>query len=172
MEAFNFCEQVESHEDRLWGNPAYASGSRITTAFAKYHWCAAIRGLEGGGLVEGLPVGTFFCRTKESRLSSVPTELGISDWREKKASGRPRLYSPWCIRREKTMSVLFSMQTCCKPRWYEERAADANARLSTQLQYVLMTPRFAHYLKVIMRDKYWKFYDTEGIVSDLSEPLD
>ena len=37
------------------GNAAYAFASRLTDAFARYEWCAAIRGVEGGGLVEGLP---------------------------------------------------------------------------------------------------------------------
>ena len=33
--------------------------ARLTNAFAQYGWCAAIRGVEGGGLVEGLPTHTF-----------------------------------------------------------------------------------------------------------------
>ena len=36
------------HSKYLWGNAAYALGARLTDAFAKYHWCAAIRGVEGG----------------------------------------------------------------------------------------------------------------------------
>jgi type VI secretion system protein ImpC len=44
------------------------------------------------------------------------------------------------------------MQTCCQPKQYDLEAANANARSSTQLQYVLTTSRFAHYLKSIIRD--------------------
>ncbi|MFP1498156.1 hypothetical protein ACLB1Q_36170 [Escherichia coli] len=32
-----------------------------------------------------------------------------------------------------------------------------NAKLSSQLQYILATSRFAHYLKVIVRDKVGSF---------------
>ncbi|MCC3870628.1 hypothetical protein K0039_21245, partial [Terrisporobacter mayombei] len=35
--------------------------------------------------------------------------------------------------------------------------ANANAKLSSQLQYILATSRFAHYLKVIVRDKVGSF---------------
>ena len=61
VEAFEFEEEVDGadHSKYLWGNAAYALGARLTDAFAKYHWCAAIRGVEGGGLVEGLPAHTF-----------------------------------------------------------------------------------------------------------------
>src|SRR5258708_15558180 len=57
VEAFNYEESVDGtdHSKYLWGNAADALGARLTNAFARYGWCAAIRGVEGGGLVEGLP---------------------------------------------------------------------------------------------------------------------
>ena len=84
VEAFDFEEQVDgtNHKKYLWGNAAYALGTRLTDAFAKYHWCAAIRGVEGGGLVEGLPVHTF--NTDEGDVAlKCPTEIAITDRREK-----------------------------------------------------------------------------------------
>ncbi len=66
----------------LWGNAAWVLAQRITEAFAKYGWCAAIRGAEGGGAVEGLPAHTF--RTSSGDLSlKCPTEVAITDRREK-----------------------------------------------------------------------------------------
>src|SRR3546814_16079083 len=57
VEAFNYTEDVrgKEHNRYLWLNAAYALGTKVTDAFAKFGWCAAIRGVEGGGLVEGLP---------------------------------------------------------------------------------------------------------------------
>jgi len=43
------------HEHYSWMNAAYVMGTRLTDAFAKYGFCVAIRGAEGGGKVEGLP---------------------------------------------------------------------------------------------------------------------
>ena len=67
-------------------------GARITTAFARYGWCAAIRGVEGGGLVESLPTHTFSTEDGDVALK-CPTETLITDRREKeladlKAEGR------------------------------------------------------------------------------------
>ncbi len=61
VEAFDYEENVDGtdHDKYLWGNAAWALGARLTQAFAMYGWCAAIRGVEGGGLVEGLPVHNF-----------------------------------------------------------------------------------------------------------------
>ncbi|MGG2362529.1 type VI secretion system contractile sheath domain-containing protein, partial [Salmonella enterica] len=58
VEGLNFVEDVDGkdHKKYLWGNAAYALGTRITSAFATSGWTAAIRGVEGGGLVENLPV--------------------------------------------------------------------------------------------------------------------
>jgi type VI secretion system protein ImpC len=61
VEGFHYEENVDGtdHSKYLWTNAAYSLGARLTNAFAMYGWCAAIRGVEGGGLVEGLPVHNF-----------------------------------------------------------------------------------------------------------------
>ena len=87
VEAFNFEEDVngKEHDKYLWMNAAYVLGSRLTDAFARYGWCAAIRGVEGGGLVEGLPTHTFSTDDGEVALK-CPTEIAITDRREKELS--------------------------------------------------------------------------------------
>jgi len=54
VEEFDFEEDVDGrdHKKYLWGNAAYAFGARLTDAFARHEWCAAIRGVEGGGIEE------------------------------------------------------------------------------------------------------------------------
>ncbi|NTV10808.1 MAG: type VI secretion system contractile sheath large subunit, partial [Zoogloea sp.] len=49
VEEFNFEEDVDGseHAKYLWANASYAFGTRLTDAFAKYGWLAAIRGVEG-----------------------------------------------------------------------------------------------------------------------------
>jgi len=87
VEAFDFEEEVDGsdHDSYLWGNAAYSFAGRLTEAFAQHHWCVAIRGPEGGGLVEGLPVHSF--KTKEGDVAAkCPTETIIPDTREKELS--------------------------------------------------------------------------------------
>ena len=156
VEAFDFEEQVDGtdHKKYLWGNAAYALGTRLTDAFAKYHWCAAIRGVEGGGLVEGLPVHTF--KTDEGDVAlKCPTEIAITDRREKELADLG--FVPLLHCKGTDYAAFFSTQTGNKAKVYDSDSANANARLSSQLQYILAVSRFAHYLKSIMRDKIGSF---------------
>jgi type VI secretion system protein ImpC len=156
VEAFNFQEDVDGkdHHKYLWANAAWAFGTRLTDAFAKYQWCAAIRGVEGGGLVEGLPTHTF--RTDEGDIAlKCPTEIAITDRREKELSDLGLIPLVHC--KGTDYAAFFGAQSCQKARKYDTDAANANARLSTQLQYIMATSRFAHYLKAIMRDKIGSF---------------
>src|SRR5207244_6998396 len=84
IETFNYEEAVDGtdHSKYLWGNAAYALAARLTTAFANYGWCASIRGVEGGGLVEGLPVHNFYTDEGDVALK-CPTQVPITDRREK-----------------------------------------------------------------------------------------
>jgi type VI secretion system protein ImpC len=156
VEAFNFQEDVDGrdHSKYLWSNAAYALGTRLTDAFAKYQWCAAIRGVEGGGLVEGLPTHTF--KTDEGDIAlKCPTEIAITDRREKELSDLGLIPLVHC--KGSDYAAFFGAQSCQKAKKYDTDAANANARLSTQLQYIMATSRFAHYLKAIMRDKIGSF---------------
>lgn len=156
VEKFVFKEDVDGkdHSKYLWGNAAYAMATRLTDAFAKYSWCAAIRGVEGGGLVEGLPTHTF--KTDEGEVAlKCPTEIAITDRREKELSDLG--FIPLVHSKGNDYAAFFGAQSCQKAKKYDTDAANANARLSTQLQYIMATSRFAHYLKAMMRDKIGSF---------------
>jgi type VI secretion system protein ImpC len=162
VESFNFEEDVDgaSHDKYLWGNAAYAFGTRLTDAFAKYHWTAAIRGVEGGGLVQGLPVHTF--KTDEGDVAlKCPTEIAITDRREKEFADLGFIPLVHC--KGTDYAAFFSTQSANKPKVYDSDAANANARLSSQLQYILAISRFAHYLKSIMRDKIGSFMTRKDV---------
>ena len=156
IEGFTYEEGVDGtdHSKYLWGNAAYALGARLTNAFSDYGWCAAIRGVEGGGLVEGLPAHTF--RTDEGDVAlKCPTEVAITDRREKELADHG--FVPLVHCKGTDYAAFFSVQSCNKPKLYDSDAANANARLSAQLPYLLAVCRFAHYLKSMMRDKIGSF---------------
>lgn len=156
VEAFHFEEDVDGtdHSKYLWANAAYALGTRITDAFARHGWCVAIRGVEGGGLVEGLPAHTFMTDEGDVALK-CPTEIAITDRREKELSDLGLVPLVHC--KGTDYAAFFGTQSCQKPKKYDTASANANARLSTQLQYIMATSRFAHYLKAMMRDKIGSF---------------
>jgi type VI secretion system protein ImpC len=156
IEGFAYEENVDgtSHDKYLWGNAAYAMGARLTNAFALYGWCAAIRGVEGGGLVEGLPVHNFYTDDGDIAMK-CPTEVPITDRREKELADLGFIPLVHC--KGTDYAAFFSVQSSQKPKLYDKDAANANARLSAQLPYIFAVSRFAHYLKAMMRDKLGSF---------------
>jgi len=167
VEGMNFVEEVDGkdHSKYLWGNPAYALGQRITNAFALYRWCGAIRGVEGGGLVQGLPTHTF--RTDEGDIAlKCPTEIALTDRREKELSDLG--FISLCHCKGTDYAAFFGGQTTNKPTLYNTNAANANARISAQLPYILAASRFAHYLKSMMRDKIGSFLSREEVETFLN----
>jgi len=167
VDLFNYEEGVDGahHDKYLWGNAAYALGARLTSAFSRHGWCAAIRGVEGGGLVEGLPAHTF--RTDDGDIAlKCPTEIAITDRREKELADNGIVPLVHC--KNTDYAAFFSVQSCNRPKKYDKAEANANARLSAQLPYILAMSRFAHYLKAMMRDKIGSFmsrYDCERFLN-------
>lgn len=155
-ETFRFEEDVDGkdHKKYLWGNAAYAMGTRLTEAFSMHGWCVAIRGVEGGGLVQGLPTHTFETDDGEVALK-CPTEVAITDRREKEFADNGFIPLVHC--KNTDYAAFFATQSANKAKKYDTDAANANARLSTQLQYLFAVSRFAHYLKAMMRDKIGSF---------------
>ncbi len=155
-ETFNFEEDVDGtdHKKYLWSNAAYALGTRLTEAFSMHGWCVAIRGVEGGGLVQGLPTHTF--ATDEGEVAmKCPTEVAITDRREKEFSDNGFIPLVHC--KGTDFAAFFATQSANKAKKYDTDDANANARLSSQLQYIFAVSRFAHYLKSMMRDKIGSF---------------
>jgi type VI secretion system protein ImpC len=152
IDEFAFEEGVDGrdHSKYLWGNAAYSLAARLTDSFARYGWCAAIRGVEGGGLVESMATHNF--RTDEGDVAlKCPTEVSITDRREKELADQG--FVPLVHCKGTDYAAFFSVQTANKPKVYDKAEANANARLSAQLPYMLAMSRFAHYLKAMMRDK-------------------
>ena len=167
VDNFNFEEDVDGkdHDKYLWGNAAYLVGLRITDAFAKYGWSTAIRGVEGGGKVGSMKTHKFL--TDEGDISvKCPTEVTITDRREKELNDLGFLS---IVHAKGTdYAAFFGGQTVNKPRLYNKDLASANARLSSALPYVLAASRFAHYIKVIMRDKIGSFLTAENVQTYLN----
>jgi type VI secretion system protein ImpC len=144
------------HDHYTWMNAAYVMGTKLTDAFAKYGWCTAIRGAEGGGKVEGLPVHVFTSDDGDPDLK-CPTEIGVTDRREAELSKLGFL--PLCHYKNTDYSVFFGAQTVQKPKKYDRPEATANAAISARLPYIMATSRIAHFLKVMARDKIGSFME-------------
>ena len=117
-----------------------------------------------GGDIANLLLDASFDRTEEGELAlKCPTETAITDRREKELADLGFVSLVHCKGTDN--AAFFSVQSANKPKVYDCDAANANARLSGQLQYILAVSRFAHYLKAVMRDKVGSF-DTRKNVED------
>ncbi|HBM13498.1 MAG TPA: type VI secretion system contractile sheath large subunit [Rhodospirillaceae bacterium] len=162
VEGIDFAEDVDGrdHSKYLWGSAAWAMAQRITNAFSMYGWTAAIRGVEGGGVVKGLPTHTF--KTDEGDIAlKCPTEIAITDRREKELSDLG--FIALCHCKGTDYAAFFGGQTVQKPKKYNLDSANANAALSARLPYIMAASRFAHYMKAIMRDKVGSFLTAANV---------
>ncbi len=146
------------HEHYCWMNAAYVMGTRLTDTFARTGFCTAIRGAEGGGKVENLPFHVF--TSDDGDLDAkCPSEIGITDRREYELSNLGFL--PLCHYKNTDYAVFFGAQSTQKPKKYDRPEATSNAAISARLPYLMATSRFAHYLKVMARDKIGSFMEAE-----------
>ncbi len=148
--------QQMAHGDYCWMNAAYVMGARLTDAFAQHGFCVAIRGAEGGGKVSNLPTHTFVSDDGDID-AQCPTEIGITDRREAELSALGFL--PLCHYKNSDHAVFFGAQSVQKPKKYDRPEATANAAISARLPYLMATGRFAHFLKVMARDKIGSFME-------------
>ncbi len=129
-------------------------GVNITRSFKLYGWCSQIRGIESGGIVEGLPTHTF--PTDDGGVDmKCPTEIAISDRREAELAKNG--FMPLVHRKNSDLAAFIGAQSLQKPAEYDDPDATANANLGARLPYLFATCRFAHYLKCMVRDKIGSF---------------
>jgi len=162
VDAFHFEENTdgENHSKYVWSNAAYAMAVNINRSFKENGWCTMIRGVESGGVVEGLPCHTF--PTDDGGVDmKCPTEIAISDRRESELAKNG--FIPLVHRKNTDFAAFIGAQSLQKPAEYPDADATANAMLSTRLPYLFACSRFAHYLKCIVRDKIGSFKERDDM---------
>lgn len=153
VKSFNYDETVKGdHESYLWCNSAFAFATNLTRAFAKYRWCANIIGPKEGGAVEDLPIHLF--EEMGETTTKIPTEIQITDRREYELAEEG--FMALTYRKGSDNACFFSANSCQKPKYFgqskEAKENETNYKLGTQLPYMFMISRLAHYLKVLQRE--------------------
>jgi len=168
VDEFEFEEDTEGadHNKYCWANSAFAMGVNINRAFKMYGWCSRIRGVESGGMVEGLPCHTF--PTDDGGMDmKCPTEIAITDRREAELAKNGLVpLSHW---KNTDYAVFIGAQSLHKPAEYDDPDATANDNLGSRLPYIFASCRFAHYLKCIVRDKIGSFKERDDMERYLND---
>jgi type VI secretion system protein ImpC len=165
---FGFEEETDGHkgEKYAWMNAAYAMAANINRAFKEYGWCARIRGVQSGGEVDNLPTHTF--PTDDGGVDlKCPTEIAITDRREAELAKSG--FIPLVHRKNTDRAAFIAAQSVFKPKAYQNNPeATASSNLSARLPYMMATCRFAHYLKVMVRDWIGRYKEKEQLERDLT----
>jgi type VI secretion system protein ImpC len=170
VKRFNYSEDViDKHDDYLWGNASYAMASRIADSFAKYRWCPNIIGPQAGGTVDNLPLHQY--QAMGELQTKTPTEVMLSERREFELSEEG--FIALTFRKDSDNAAFFSANSCQRPKTFgispEGKAAELNYRLGTQLPYIFVACRIAHYLKVIQREQIGSNKEGPELQSELNE---
>ncbi|EAH8163144.1 type VI secretion system contractile sheath large subunit [Campylobacter jejuni] len=170
IKSFNYKENVHaSHNHLLWANSSYTFCTRLTESFAKYRWCGNIIGPKSGGTVKDLP--TYLYENFGTIQSKIPTEVLITDRREYELAEAG--FITLTLRRDSNNAAFFSANSPLKPKLFqntpEGKEAETNYRLGTQLPYIFLISRLAHYLKVLQREEIGSWKERSDIENGLNE---
>jgi type VI secretion system protein ImpC len=157
--SFKYEENVDgSRENFLWGNSSFAFATNLTRSFAKYRWTPNIIGPQSGGMVEDLPIHKY---TEHGELKAMaPVEVTLSDRREFELSEQG--FMGLTVRKGTDNASFFSANSPQKPKFFgndpESKQAETNYKLGTELPYLFVVNRLAHYIKVLQRENIgsWK----------------
>ncbi len=169
IKSFNYSENVsQSHEHYLWGNTAFAFATRLTDSFAKYRWCPNIIGPQSGGAVEDLPVHVF--ESMGALQSKIPTEVLITDRKEFELAEEG--FIALTMRKGSDNAAFFSANSIQKakifPNTKEGKEAETNYKLGTQLPYMMIINRLAHYVKVLQREQIGAWKERQDLERELN----
>ncbi|MFO7875008.1 MAG: type VI secretion system contractile sheath large subunit [Desulfovermiculus sp.] len=167
---FNFVENVSESDDNFcWGNTAFAFANRLADSFAKYRWCANIIGPQGGGAVEDLPLYQF--ESMGEVQTKIPTQVLISERREFELAEEG--FIALTMRKGSDNAAFFSANSCQKPKVFpntaEGKEVEMNFKLSTQLPYMMIMNRLAHYIKVIQRENIGTWKERQDLDRELNK---
>ncbi|PXW23291.1 type VI secretion system contractile sheath large subunit [Paraburkholderia caballeronis] len=166
---FSYTEDVSGGNGQfLWGNAAFTFASRLTESFADYRWCANVIGPQGGGAVNDLPVYTY--ESMGELQNKIPTEVLISERREFELAEQG--FIALTMRKNSDNAAFFSANSAQKPKFFgnskEGKEAELNYKLSTQLPYMFVVSRLAHYIKVIQRENIGTWKERGDLESELN----
>ncbi|WP_109125967.1 type VI secretion system contractile sheath large subunit [Dyella sp. C11] len=166
---FVYRETIDgNHDNYLWGNTAFLMASRITESFAKYRWCPNIIGPQSGGAVDDLPVHLY--ESLGQLQAKIPTEVLVSDRKEFELSEEG--FIPLTMRKDSDNAAFFSANSVQKPKAFPKTAegqqAQTNYKLGTQLPYMFIINRLAHYIKVLQREQIGSWKERQDLERELN----
>ncbi|MFJ4112009.1 type VI secretion system contractile sheath large subunit [Pseudomonas sp. NPDC089758] len=170
VQSYHYREDIDGqHDNYLWGNSAFLLASCINDSFARYRWCPNIIGPQSGGAVEDLPVHLY--ESLGQLQAKIPTEVLISDRKEFELAEEG--FIALTMRKDSDNAAFFSANSVQKPKNFpktpEGLQAQTNYKLGTQLPYLFIVNRLAHYIKVLQREQIGSWKERKDLESELNK---
>lgn len=170
VQSYHYYENIDGeHDNYLWGNSAFLLASCINDSFARYRWCPNIIGPQSGGTVEDLPVHLY--ESLGQLQAKIPTEVLISDRKEFELAEEG--FIALTMRKDSENAAFFSANSAQKPKNFpktpEGLQAQTNYKLGTQLPYLFIVNRLAHYIKVLQREQIGSWKERRDLESELNK---
>ncbi len=166
--AFHFTEETNDENDFCWGNTAFALAANMADSFAKYRWCVNIVGTEGGGRMENLPKN--YHHAMQGIQSKISTRAIITEQREFALAELG--FISLAVNKTPYELVFFSANSVLKSKKYpktkEGVQEEISFRLSTQLPYIMLINRLAHYIKILQRENMGTWQKKEELTQGLN----
>jgi len=161
---------VTDHHDRyLWGYASNAFVTRVADSFARYRWGPNVIGPRSGGAVDNLPLHQY--EAMGELQTKCPTEISLTDRREYELAEEG--FIGLVHRKDTDGACFFSANSVQRPRTFgntkEGREAETNFRLGTQLPYMFLITRLAHYVKVLQREHLGDWKDPVTLQRELND---
>ena len=149
-----FRETVDDdHERHLWGHASFAFAARAADSFARYRWCVYIIGSRSSGTVDGMVHHPF--PSSRGLTARCPVECLLTSRVEHTLADHG--FIGMVYDRLSGHAMFHSAPSTQRPRRQadteEGRAAWAAERLGSQLPYMFLVSRLAHYLKRVQRER-------------------
>lgn len=170
VDGFRFRSHTRAAVDRVWTSPVYGFASVAMRAFDRYSWPAEVRGADiaeeaRGGVVDDLPFERFFSDVAHEAPARPPLEVAFTDEQENRLSDANLI--PMSALDGLPEGCFGALPTLHRPPRMSTAIADANQRISSQLNTLLCVSRFAHCVKLMGRDMTGSYADVNEVESRL-----
>ena len=163
---FRFRHACPGPTERVWTSPVYGFAATAIRAFDRYSWPADVRGAgiadeAAGGVLDNLPTERFFSDLADEPPPRAPLDVAFTDEQENRISDAGLI----------PLSALDGLPEACfgalpslhRPPRMASAVAEANQRMSSQLNTLLCVSRFAHCVKLMGRDMTGSFLDPDDV---------
>lgn len=161
-----------SHEQYCWGSAVYPLGEVLIRAFDQYGWFADISGVKQDEISFGIVANVQNLAMETDAEGLVPrisAEIALSASLENDLSDAG--FIGLCVCKDTELLSFRNLPSIQAHLNYSKDIANSNARLSAMLPYIFCVSRFAHYIKVQIRDKVGTYKTADEIEQKLQKWL-